>query len=148
MPETTAPIPPIQLTQDEKAYAGLAHALMISTWWIGPLVIYLIRKDSRFVAFHAMQALLWQIIFTILYFLGFAVWFALIISTVALHPQNAPKQSFPIAVFIAMPFFWLLIMGCYAISLTLGIMYCLKAMRGEWAGYPVIGRWARKIVGI
>jgi hypothetical protein len=24
---------------------------------------------------------------------------------------------------------------------------CLKAMRGESAAYPLIGRWARKIVG-
>ncbi|HEV2289695.1 MAG TPA: DUF4870 domain-containing protein [Candidatus Acidoferrales bacterium] len=148
MSETTAPIPLIQLTQDEKAYAGLAHALMMSTWWIGPLVIYLIKKDSRFVGFHAMQALLWQVIFTFFYFVGVAIWFAVIISTVALHPPNAQNSSFPVALFIAMPIFWLLIMGCAAISLTLGIMYCLKAMRGEWAGYPIIGQWARKIVGI
>lgn len=47
-----------------------------------------------------------------------------------------------------MPIFWLFIMGAAAITLTLGIMYCLKAMRGEWAAYPVIGRWARKIVGM
>jgi hypothetical protein len=37
-------------------------------------------------------------------------------------------------------------MGGFAISLTLGISCCLKAMRGAWAGYPIIGRWADKIV--
>ncbi|HEV2315618.1 MAG TPA: DUF4870 domain-containing protein [Candidatus Acidoferrales bacterium] len=136
-----------ELTQDEKAYAGLAHALMMSTWWIGPLIIYLTKKESRFVSFHAMQALLWQIIFTVLYFVGIAAWIVVIFSTVAMHPQNTPNQPFPIAVFIVMPIFWLFMMGAIAISLTLGIMYCLKAMRGEWAAYPVIGRWARKIVG-
>ncbi|MGH9730640.1 MAG: hypothetical protein ACRD4A_02995 [Candidatus Acidiferrales bacterium] len=46
----------MEFTQGEKAYAGLAHALMMSTWWIGPLIIYLTRKESRFVRFHAMQA--------------------------------------------------------------------------------------------
>jgi len=145
--ESTPAVAAAELTQDEKAYAGLAHALMTCTWWIGPLVIYLTKKESRFVGFHAMQALLWQIIFTVLYFVGFAAWMVVIFSTIALHPQNTANQPFPIAVFIVMPIFWLFIMGAWAITLILAIMYCLKAMRGEWAAYPVIGRWARKIVG-
>jgi hypothetical protein len=29
----------MDLSPNEKAYAGLAHALMISRWWIGPLII-------------------------------------------------------------------------------------------------------------
>ncbi len=148
MPDTKIPSAAFtELTQDEKAYAGLAHALMMSTWWIGPLVIYLTKKESRFVTFHALQALLWQIVFTVGYFVGLAVWFAVMIATVAMRPQNVPNQPFPIAIFIVMPIFWLFILSAMAITLTLGIMYCLKAMRGEWAAYPVIGRWARKIVG-
>ncbi|MGC1293330.1 MAG: DUF4870 domain-containing protein, partial [Candidatus Acidiferrales bacterium] len=100
MADTTLPAPTIELTQDEKAYAGLAHALMIGTWWIGPLVIYLSKKESRFVAFHALQALFWQIIFTVLYFGAIMTWVVAIISTVALHPQTSPaNQQFPVAVF-------------------------------------------------
>ena len=136
-----------ELTQDEKAYAGLAHALMTCTWWIGPLVIYLTKKESRFVRFHAMQALLWQIIFTVGYFVGLAAFVAVMIATVAMHPQNVPNQPFPIAIFIVMPIFWLSIMAAWAITLILAIMYSLKAMRGKWAAYPVLGRWARKLVG-
>ena len=63
-------------TQHEKAYAGLAHALMLPTWWIAPLVIFLIKQESRFVKFHALQALFWQIIFTCLYVAGMVVLFA------------------------------------------------------------------------
>jgi len=136
-----------ELTQDEKAYAGLAHALMTCTWWIGPLVIYLTKKESRFVRFHAMQALFWQIVFTFGYFVGLAAFVAVMIATVAMQPQNVPNQPFPIAVFIVMPIFWLFIMAAWAITLILAIMYALKAMRGEWAAYPVLGRWARKLVG-
>jgi uncharacterized membrane protein len=148
MPDVIAQAPAIDLTQDEKAFAGLAHALMTCTWWIGPLVIYLTKKESRFVSFHALQALFWQIIFTVLYFGGIAVWMVFVFSTIALHPLNRPaNQPFPVGVFILLPFFWLFIMGAFAVTLTLAIMYCLKAMRGEWAGYPIIGRWARRIVG-
>ena len=45
-------------TQDEKTMAMLAHILQIFTWWIGPLVIFLVKQDSKFVRFHALQALL------------------------------------------------------------------------------------------
>src|SRR5277367_7131510 len=77
-------VPPAaaELTQDEKAYAGLAHALMMSTWWIGPLIIYFVRRESRFVKFHALQALLWQIIFTLMYAVGMVVFFVVMITSV------------------------------------------------------------------
>lgn len=147
MADTTLPAPSTEITQDEKAYAGLAHALMMGTWWIGPLIIYLAKKESRFVSFHALQALFWQIIFTVVYLVAMAIWMVTIISTVALHPQNSQtNQPFPMAMFVVMPIFLLLILGVAAVTLTLGIVYCLKAMRGEWAGYPVIGNWARRIV--
>ena len=140
-------LPGAELTQDEKAFAGLAHALMISTWWIGPLIIYLTKKESRFVSFHSLQALFWQIIFTLSYAGGMAVFFAVMFSTVLSMPQGTTEPDrFPAAFFLVFPLFWLIIMGGFVISLTLGIIYCLKAMRGEWAGYPLIGRWVRRIV--
>ena len=80
--------PPPELNQDEKAYLGLAHARMISTWWIGPLVIFIIKRSSRFVSFLALQALLWQIIFTLLYLCGTIVMFATGFGTMASVPQQ------------------------------------------------------------
>jgi len=151
MSEIRAPSPVVsELTQDEKAYAGLAHALMISTWWIGPLIIYLIRRESRFVSFHALQALFWQIIYTLLYAGGMVLFFVAMFSTVATMPQGKTTEppQFPVAFFMVFPIFWLIIMGGFVITMTLGIIYCLKAMRGEWAGYPLIGGWARRIVGV
>jgi len=140
---------PAEVSQDEKAYAGLAHALMISTWWIGPLIIYLIRRESRFVSFHALQALFWRIVFTVLNIMGMVVFFAVMLSSVlsASHGNAPQSDSPPVLLFIMFPIFWLVMMGGYAISMTLGIVYCLKAMRGEWAGYPLIGSWARRIIG-
>ena len=137
-----------ELTQDERAYAGLAHALMISTWWIGPLVIYLFQRKSRFVAFHSLQALFWQAIFTLLYIVGMMVLFAGMIGTMLSMPAGKTPQppQFSTTFFLVFPIFWLIAMGGVAISITLGIVYCLKAMRGEWAGYPIIGRWAGRIV--
>jgi uncharacterized Tic20 family protein len=143
----TPPAADIQLTQDEKAFAGLAHALMMGTWWIGPLIVYLTKKESRFVAFHSLQALFWQIIYTVLVFGGMMIFMAVILVSTLSGGKQAPAQP-PIALFIMFPFLWLFMMGGLAITLTLGIMFCLKAMRGEWAGYPVIGNWARKAAGL
>jgi uncharacterized membrane protein len=139
-----------ELTSDEKAYAGLAHALMISTWWIGPLIIYFIKRESRFVNFHALQALFWQIIFTLLYAGGMVVFFVVMFTPVLPISQGKTTEppQFPTALFLVFPIFWLIVMSAFAITLTLGIIYSLKAMRGEWAGYPVIGRWVRHIIGV
>ena len=141
---------PAEITEDEKTFACLAHALMIPTSWVGPLAILLIQKKSQFVSFHALQALLWQIFLTVLYVASMAAFFAVMIGTVVSMPQGKTTQppQFPIAIFVLFPIFWLIMMGSFAVSLTLGIIYAIKAVRGEWADYPLIGRWARRIVGI
>ena len=35
----------------------------------------------------------------------------------------------------------------WVVNLVLGIVFGIKANRGEWAAYPVIGRWAHRITG-
>jgi uncharacterized membrane protein len=47
---------------------------------------------------------------------------------------------------IMFPIFWLLAMGGWLLVLILAIVYGIKAGRGEWAGYPVIGRLARRLL--
>jgi uncharacterized Tic20 family protein len=57
-----APGPPSEPTTDERTNAMLAHVLSIFGGFIGPLVIYFVKgKDSRFVAFHALQAIFWHL---------------------------------------------------------------------------------------
>jgi uncharacterized membrane protein len=77
-----------------------------------------------------------------------AVFFVVIFSTVFSMPQGktAHTPPFPAAFFIVFPIYWLIMMSGMVITMTLGIIYCLKAMRGEWAGYPLIGRWVRRIL--
>src|SRR5262245_61665007 len=80
----TTPTLPTSLepTQDERTMATLAHALQIIGSWIAPLVIFLIRRESRFVAFHALQALLLQILHVIAIVIFVFVWFGLIFSMI------------------------------------------------------------------
>ncbi len=141
----SAPAPP---TQDETTMALLAHVLQIFTWWIGPLVIYLVRRESKFVSFHALQALLWQITMAVVGFIGMGLWIVLIFATVIPHSSNtAPNHGPPVVFFLAMSLIWLGFMAFWVGNIVLGIVFGIKAGRGEWASYPLLGRWARRIVG-
>jgi len=42
-------------TSDEGAFAMLAHILQLFSGFIGPLIFYLVKRDSRFVGFHALH---------------------------------------------------------------------------------------------
>ncbi len=134
----------VPITQDERTMATLAHALQVVGWWIAPLVIFLMNRKSRFVSFHALQALLLQIT-NLIVMAGFMVlWFVMIFATIA-H-QSADKNAPPIALFVLMPIVWLGFMGMWITVLVMAIVYAIKAGRAEWANYPLIGRIARRLL--
>jgi uncharacterized protein len=131
---------------DEKTMATLAHALQLVGSWIAPLVIFLIRRESKFVSFHALQALLWQIVVMVLMMGGMVLWFIFVFSTIAHHGKPHPDQNFPAGFFVIFPVLWLSFMAFWVLNLVIAIVYAVKAGRGEWAAYPVIGSWVRRIV--
>ncbi len=139
----STPVP----TKDEQTMAFLAQFLQIFTGFIAPLVIYLMKQESRFVSFHAMQALIWQVIYLVVVIVVIIVFFVGIFTTIATQTQPLPgSQQPPPAVFLLFPLLWLAFMGGWLLNLVIGIVYGIQANRGEWAAYPVIGRWARRIV--
>ena len=139
-PETTTPP-----THDERTFAMLAHLLQLFGGFIAPLVIYLVKRDSRFVAFHALQALIWQAIYFVVSMVGVVVWVALIIGTIATHPHSGPSNGPPVALFFVFPLIWLFFMGGWVVTLILAIVYGIKANQGQWAMYPIVGRWALRL---
>jgi uncharacterized membrane protein len=136
-------------TSDEKTMATLAQVLQIIGAWIAPLIIYLVRRESKFVSFHAMQALLWQVVVLVAWTGTAFVWLGVIFSFVFAnggHPQ--PSNLPPLRMFLGMGVIWLAIMTISMTNLFLGIFYGIKAGNGKWAEYPVIGKLARRIVGV
>jgi hypothetical protein len=57
------------------------------------------------------------------------------------HGTGGPHRAPPTAFFILFPFLGVLGMSGWIVNLVLGLMYGLKANRGEWAAYPLIGKW-------
>lgn len=103
--------------QDEKTWATLVHlapflAAIVGIPFLGPLIVFLIFKDrGPFVRFHAAQALNFQIIVTI------AFWVFGVLSFVL----------------IGIPF---LIVTAVA-WVVLSIVAAVKANNGEWYRYPM-----------
>jgi hypothetical protein len=133
-------------SQDECTLALLAHVLQLITWWTGPPVIYLVKRESGFVSFHALQALIYQGFVLAANMLMVALWLALIISEVLLGGASGRASRAAPTTFIAG--FGLCWLSAWALALVLAIVYGIKANRGEWAAYPIIGRWARRLAGI
>ena len=126
IPSPESSIPPYNtsgVSQDDKTMAMLSYILGIFTGFIGPLVLWLIKKDqSKFVAFHALQALLLHAAVTI----GYILSSVLVVFLIG---------------FITGPAFWIL-------GLVFSILAGLAANRGEWYDIPVIGKIARQSAGI
>jgi uncharacterized protein len=136
-------------SQEERTFGTLAHALQMAGWWIAPLVIFLSKKQqSRFVAFHALQALLLQIVFLVFWVVFMVGWFAMMFSTFANMRPGSPPPELPPQFLLFMPVAWLLGMGIWVVLLLATILYSIKAGRGEWACYPLLGRLAARMLHI
>jgi uncharacterized protein len=128
-------------TQDERSMAFIAHLLQIFTGFMGPLVILVIKQNSLFVKFHALQALMWQLCYMALFLGGFALcFFAMFVGVFHEISRSHNPSTFP-AFFLLFPLLWLFVMGGWVANVILGVVYGVKANRGEWAGYPFIGKW-------
>lgn len=143
---TLEPPPP---SQEERTMATLAHALQIVGSWIAPLIIFLINRKSRFVSFHALQALLLQILHLIAVMVFVVVFVMVMLFTIVPHAiEGKPPAQPPIALFLMFPFLWLFLVAAGITIIIIAVVYCIKAGRGEWAEYPVLGKLARRMLKI
>jgi hypothetical protein len=84
--------------------------------------------------------LIWHAIYLALTFGCMAVFFALMMTSL-IHNPPQPHSQTPPEFFFVFPFIWLGMMGGWLVSVILGAVYAIKANRGEWATYPVYGKW-------
>ncbi len=142
MEKTALPTP----SREEQDYAALAHGSQIFCGFLGPLILFLWKRNSRFVSFHALQAVFWQLLLAAAALVTAGLVIAFV--TFGLSTQAGGDQQSAPATFFVVPIFWLFILGGSILSLVLAIVYAIKAMRGQWAEYPIVGRWAKRVVGV
>jgi uncharacterized membrane protein len=149
LPSTPEPVaaPEPVITQDERTMAVLAHALQVVGWFIAPLVILIAKRDSRFVAFHALQALLLQVLYVLLWMIFVVVWVATISGTIANARGGTPPNAAP-AIMLVFPLIWLGGMVLWVLVILAAVLYSIKAGRGEWAEYPLLGKLAKRMLNL
>ena len=141
--ENTESAPP---TADEKSMAALAYFLLPVGGPIGPFVILLLRRRVPYVAFHALQALIWMLGFVVATFGSMAVLMGVMFASMPPGMKGQPPAPAP-KIFFLFPIVWLIFMGGWALTIVITIIYGMRANRGERASLPVIGslaqRWLR-----
>jgi uncharacterized Tic20 family protein len=143
------------ISSDERVWACLAHASAL-LFFFGPLLPVIVwftqREKSRYAAFHALQAMAYQVLF-------FSVWVAVIpilmacgmgtmIPLLALTAQgsqasNAVPALFPFAIFAV----WGILFagfGLYVVGALIAGAFCLA---GRDVRYPLVGLWLANLVG-
>src|SRR5690349_14294052 len=107
-------------TKDEQTMAMLCYILGIITWFIGPLIIWLIKKDqSKFVDDQGKEVLNWEITLTI-------CWVCLFVLGIVLH-------IIPILGAILVI---LLELALFVCAIVFGIMGAVKANQGIAYRFP------------
>src|SRR6267142_3884643 len=149
LPSTPEPVvaPESVITQDERTMAVLAHALQVVGWFIAPLVILIAKRDSRFVAFHALQALLLQVLYVLLWMIFLVVWVATMFGAIARAGSGGTPVA-PPEIMLAFPLIWLGGMVFWVLVIVAAVVYSIKAGRGEWAEYPILGKLAKRMLDL
>lgn len=119
------------LEKEERTWGTLAHVIPLALYltttfgWVAALILYLAYKDkSKFVAYHALQMLLFIFGMWVLALVGVILFFTVI--------------GIPLAIV-----FWI-IAGIGGIVWP--IVAAFKANAGLWYEYPIVGKIARGIV--
>ena len=117
----------LNVAPEDKTLGLVAYVLAIFTSWLGPLILWLVKKDqSKFVGYHALQALM---------LMGSATILILVVNVVftVLHLG-----------LLALPINGVVYLG----TLVLNIIAAVAASKGEWYEMPIIGAYARKSAGV
>jgi uncharacterized Tic20 family protein len=138
-----------QTSQDERLMAALAHAsvILFGMGAIGAIVIWATQKDrSRYVAFQALQAAIYQLAGVLVTAIGWCCWMALYFASfiplmsVAEQEGSQAPAVFWIATFLM--FVPLALMALWALG---GLWGAVRALQGRDFRYLSIGtpleRW-------
>ncbi len=124
------------MREDERNLAAVSHgvsagALLLSfgtIGWLVPLIIFYIkRRESRFIAFHALQSVY---LHTGIFLISLAL---LILSVITLG--------------LTSPISWLAGFIMVFGGVFFEVMAAIRAKEGKWYGIPVAGAWTRKTLG-
>jgi uncharacterized membrane protein len=117
--------------------ANIAALLSYLFGLLSGVIFYVIEKDSKFVKFHAMQSILFNVVVAVIAIGG------MIILGILGVVLSSMSDALGIIYSIIMLGFWLIFM---AVVFVAAILCLYKAFKGQMFKLPVIGNMAEKIV--
>ncbi len=145
MDNLTANVPQ-DVTSDDKLLALLSHLSILFGGLLIPFIIWITQKDkSKFVRFHALQAIFYHLAFSVLLvaFIFFML-FVMLLSGAGLglfDAQEYAKDSGAPVVFIIITIATYILIFVVAIGgIAYGIYLGVKAYQGKLIKVPVIGK--------
>jgi uncharacterized membrane protein len=126
-PPTAIPNPngPTSMGMDANVAAGLSYLFSI----VGGLIFYLGEKQNRFVRFHAMQSIIFNAFWIVLFVVLFTVQ-SFLYATVILAPLGFVFTCLTILLPLALLAIWIILM--------------VYAFQGKYYKLPIIGDYAEK----
>ena len=127
MPPSAIPNPngPTSMGMDANVAAGLSYLFSI----VGGLIFYFGEKQNRFVRFHAMQSILFNVFCIVLFVVFFTVQ-SILYATVILAPLAIVLTCLTFLLPLAILALWIVLM--------------VYAFQGKYFKLPVIGDYAEK----
>jgi uncharacterized Tic20 family protein len=138
-------------SSDEKILAALAHG-SVFLMFLGPVVPAIVwasqRKKSKYVSFHALQAMGYQAFY---FWLGIVVWVLAMFLFICLIPvfvsfiKNSGDTAL-VPFLFQIPVF-LIVFGFLGLFFILGIVGAVSCLLGHDFRYPLLGTWLERYLG-
>jgi uncharacterized Tic20 family protein len=135
--------------REDHFVAAIGHSTSVLMLWgvIVPLMVWVTQKDrSRFLSFQSLQAMVYQGLGTLAYFLGMAVYMIFIFGIMAasLFVGSSSSQMTPIVgllFFIPLTCFGFVFFILWPLYQLLAFIASIKVLRGRDYQYPFLGKF-------
>lgn len=138
-------------SSDEKILAALAHS-SVFLMFLGPVVPAILwasqRKKSKFVSFHALQAMGYQAFY---FWLSIVLWLLVMLFFICLIPAfgifiESSRDPAMVPFLFQLPIF-LLVFGFLGLFFVLGLAGGISCLLGHDFRYPILGKWLERYLG-
>jgi uncharacterized membrane protein len=129
---------------EERVTAAIAHGVVIAYGLgaVGAVVMWLLQKEkSRYVAFQALQAAVYQLVGLLVYIIGWSCWGCLYGLSFIPMIANAEKYK------DAPPPIFFISLGLMGLWMLYGLWGALRAFQGRDFRYIVLGRMLERYLG-
>jgi hypothetical protein len=141
------------LTQEERTLAALAHGSVLlgaMTSGLGgilaALVIWLVQKEkSAYVAFQALQALVYQAVVFVVTMVAWCCW-GLLWMLLILVPLTSNPQAYdaapPAGLWVGLVLM-IIPLGLWGLAILYGLWGAVRCLNGADFRYAIVGRWLK-----